>query len=141
MRRALDSNPIDAIQMRVYLGLAETDHVELDKPQLSYIADQQMKQAMVRLQEEVVSTGEQQTPLLENALFVARTISELPFDLNLWQAQNLWYDIYLRLYPAIKARTTTNGAKAAKARSPNRSPIPSRRAPMNGWQNSKKSGS
>lgn len=116
MRRALDSNPIDAIQMRVYLGLAQTDHVELDKPQLSYIADQQMKQAMARLQEEVVSSGEQQTALLEDALFVARTISELPFDLNLWQAQNIWYDIYLRLYSAIKARSTANGAKTSKAK-------------------------
>jgi len=115
LRRALDSDPIDAIQMRVYLGLAQTDHVEFDKPQLSYIADQQMKQAMVRLQEEVVSTGVQQTALLENALFVARTISELPFDLNLWQAQNIWYDLYLQLYPSIKARTTTNGAKSSKS--------------------------
>jgi len=62
----------------------------------------------------VVSSGEQQTALLEDALFVARTISELPFDLNLWQAQNIWYDIYLRLYPAIKARSTANGAKTSQ---------------------------
>ena len=48
-------------------------------------------------------------------MFVARTICELPFELNLWQAQNIWYDIYLRLYPAIKARTTTNGAKASNS--------------------------
>ena len=128
MRRALDSDPIDAIQMRVYLGLAQTDHVEFDKPQLSYIADQQMKQAMVQLQEEVASTGEQQTALLENALFVARTISELPFDLNLWQAQNIWYDIYLKLYPAIKARTTTNGAKSPRTQPKPESDVESARA-------------
>ena len=116
MRRALESNPIDAISMRVYLGLAETDHVELDRPQLSYIADQQMKQAMVRLQEEMVSNGEQQqTASLENALFVARTLSELPFERNLWQAQNIWYDVYLKLYPGIKAKTTTNGAKKSNS--------------------------
>ena len=28
---------------------------------------------------------------------IARTISELPFDLNLWQAQNLWYDTFRNL--------------------------------------------
>jgi len=114
LRRALESNPIDAIQMRVYLGLAETDHVELDKPQLSYIADQQMKQAMVRLQEDGTMNGEQQS--LENALFVARTLSELPFDRNLWQAQNIWYDIYLKVYPSIKAKTTKGGAKTSKSK-------------------------
>jgi alpha-amylase/alpha-mannosidase (GH57 family) len=115
LRRALESNPIDAVQMRVYLGLAETDHVELDRPQLNYIADQQMKRAMVQLQEELATSGEQQTAALENALFIARTVSELPFERNLWQAQNIWYQIYLRLYPAIKAKTTTNGARASKA--------------------------
>jgi len=118
MRRALESNPIDAIQMRIYLGLAETDHVELDRPQLSYIADQQMKQAMVRLQEELESNGEQHPAALEDALFVARTLSELPFERNLWQAQNIWYDVYLKLYPSIKAKTTTNGTKSKSAPKP-----------------------
>jgi hypothetical protein len=112
VRRALESNPIDAVQMRVYLGLAETDHVELDRPQLNYIADQQMKRAMVQLQEELATSGEQQTAALENALFVARTVSELPFERNLWQAQNIWYQIYLKLYPAIKAKTTNHGPKS-----------------------------
>ncbi|HEU4982838.1 MAG TPA: hypothetical protein VFT88_09155, partial [Acidobacteriaceae bacterium] len=31
-----------------------------------------------------------------NALLVARMLSELPFDLNLWQAQNIWYDVWRR---------------------------------------------
>ena len=31
---------------------------------------------------------------VEDALLVARTLRELPFDVNLWQAQNLWYDTY-----------------------------------------------
>ena len=106
LRRALDSDPIDAIQLRVYLGLAQSDKVELDKPLLSYIADRQMKQAMVRLQEEVTTGGEHQTSTMENALFVARTLSELPFELNLWQAQNLWYEVYRRLYRAISAKAT-----------------------------------
>ena len=31
---------------------------------------------------------------VEDALLVARTLRELPFDVNLWQAQNLWYDTF-----------------------------------------------
>jgi hypothetical protein len=30
--------------------------------------------------------------LLENAFMTARTLKELPFELNIWQAQNIWYD-------------------------------------------------
>jgi uncharacterized protein DUF3536 len=98
MRRALESEPIDAIQMRTYLGLAQSDQVTLDRPLLSYIADQKMKRAMVKLQKEIVESTEC-TATLENALLVARTVTELPFELNLWHAQNLWYDAYRRLYP------------------------------------------
>lgn len=31
--------------------------------------------------------------ILDRALTLAHTITELPFELNLWQAQNLWYEI------------------------------------------------
>ena len=31
--------------------------------------------------------------MLDRALALARTLTELPFDLNLWQAQNIWYEI------------------------------------------------
>ncbi len=107
LRRALEANPIDAIQLRIYLGLAQSDKVELDRQNLSYIADQQMKQAMVQLQHEVVTRGEHLTSVLENALFVARTLSELPFDRNLWQAQNIWYDVYRRLHETARQAATT----------------------------------
>ena len=33
---------------------------------------------------------------LDHALTLARTLRELPFDLNLWQAQNIWYDILIK---------------------------------------------
>lgn len=106
MRRALESEPIDAIELRSYLGLARADQVALDKPLLSYIADQKMKRAMVDLQQEVVDAADQITAL-ENTLLVARTISELPFELNLWQAQNLWYDLYRRMGQACSLDPTS----------------------------------
>ncbi len=88
LRRALESDPIDAVQARIWLNLAQSDQVILDRPALGYLVDLRMKRAMLDLHE----SPEEVT--LDNALLVARTISELPFDLNLWQAQNLWYDIY-----------------------------------------------
>jgi len=93
LRRALESEPIDAIQVRAFRGLASADQISLDKPLLSYLADQKMKRAMVDLEEEINSGGNK-TTALDNALLIARTVCELPFDLNLWQAQNIWYDAY-----------------------------------------------
>ena len=88
LRRALEADPIDRAQLRSFLSLAKADQVPLETATLSYLADQRMKRAMVELQ---MSSGSLE--MLERALVLARTLSELPFDLNLWQAQNIWYEI------------------------------------------------
>lgn len=93
LRHALESDPIDAVQMRAWLELAQADQVPLDTSSLSYLADEKMKHAMVKLQGEVLDQSER-VGTLENALLVARMLNELPFDLNLWQAQNIWYDVW-----------------------------------------------
>jgi len=88
LRRALQSDPIDIAQMRSFLQLAKADKVPLETATLSYIADQRMKRAMVELQ---MSAGSMET--LDRALTLARNLGELPIELNLWQAQNIWYEI------------------------------------------------
>jgi alpha-amylase/alpha-mannosidase (GH57 family) len=88
LRRVLDSDPIDVAQMRSYLALAKADLVPLDTTTLSYIADQRMKRAMVDLQASLGSLE-----MLDRALLLARVLIELTFNLNLWQAQNIWYEI------------------------------------------------
>jgi alpha-amylase/alpha-mannosidase (GH57 family) len=89
LRRALEAEPIDAIQARTWLGLAKSDQVTLDKQLLGYIVDQKMKRVMLGLHDHP-----EDVRCVEDALLVARTLAELPFDVNLWQAQNLWYDTY-----------------------------------------------
>lgn len=88
LRRALEGDPVDQAVVRSFLQLSKADKVKLDTPTLSYIADQRMKRAMVELQ---MSAGSLE--MLERALGLAKTLIELPFELNLWQAQNIWYEI------------------------------------------------
>jgi hypothetical protein len=88
LRRALEADPIDQPLLRSYLSLAAADQVQFETSTLTYIADQRMKLAMVELQ---MSSGSLE--MLDRALGLARILSELPFDLNLWQAQNIWYEI------------------------------------------------
>ncbi len=96
----LEGDPIDVAQMRSFLSLAKADQVPLETATLSYIADQRMKRAMVELQ---MSSGSLE--MLDRALALARTITELPFDLNLWQAQNIWYEILRTSGNALTALT------------------------------------
>ncbi len=88
LRRALENDPIDVALLRSYLHLAKADQVALETATLSYLADQRMKRSMVELQ---LSAGSLE--MLDRALTLARTLGEMPFDLNLWQAQNIWYEI------------------------------------------------
>jgi alpha-amylase/alpha-mannosidase (GH57 family) len=88
LRRALEGDPIDQALLRSFLSLAKADQVPLETATLSYIADQRMKRAMIELQ---MSSGSLE--LLDRALALGRTVVELPFELNLWQAQNIWYEI------------------------------------------------
>ncbi len=88
LRRALEGEPIDLPQLRYFLALAKADQVQLESATLSYIADQRMKRAMLDL---LMSSGSLE--MLDRALAMARTLTELPFELNLWQAQNIWYEI------------------------------------------------
>jgi alpha-amylase/alpha-mannosidase (GH57 family) len=98
LRRALETDPIDIAQMRSFLQLAKADKVPLETATLSYIADQRMKRAMVELQ-----MSEGSVEMLDRALTLALNLSELPFDLNLWQAQNIWYEILKASSDALTA--------------------------------------
>ncbi|MGB6194354.1 MAG: DUF3536 domain-containing protein, partial [Terracidiphilus sp.] len=88
LRRALETDPIDLAMLRSFLHLAKSDQVPLETANLSYIADLRMKRAMVELQ---LSAGSLE--VLERALTLAHALGEMPIDLNLWQAQNIWYEI------------------------------------------------
>jgi hypothetical protein len=98
LKRVLESEPIDQAQLRSYLAMTKADQVQLDTSTLSYIADQRMKRAMVELQ---VSSGSLE--MLDRALALARALTEMPFDLNLWQAQNIWYEILRTSATALSA--------------------------------------
>jgi alpha-amylase/alpha-mannosidase (GH57 family) len=88
LRRAMEADPVDQASLRSFLSLAKADQVPLESATLSYIADQRMKRAMLELQ---MSSGSMD--LLDRALTLGHTLAELPFELNLWQAQNIWYEI------------------------------------------------
>ena len=88
LRRALGTEPIDQPLVRSLLIAAKADQVPLETAALSYLVDQRMKLAMVELQ---ASNGSLEK--LDRALTLARNLTELPFELNLWQAQNIWYEI------------------------------------------------
>ncbi len=106
LRRALEADPIDQAQLRSFLSLAKTDQIPLETDTLSYNADQRMKRAMIDLQQ---SSGS--LKMLDRALGLARILGEMPFGLNLWQAQNIWYEIFRTSNDALTALSADDRPK------------------------------
>jgi hypothetical protein len=91
LRHALDAHPVDDARIRELLERAKDIQIALDGPELAYIASQRIKRAMVALHDHP-----EDAEALEQAVTLARVLRELPFEIRLWQAQNIWYEILER---------------------------------------------
>jgi alpha-amylase/alpha-mannosidase (GH57 family) len=97
LRRALEAEEFDSAEVADLLVRANTDHVILDTHLLGFTAGLRMKRAMVRLEAETAELGAHAaTPALQAALSLADAIRTMPFEVSLWQAQNIWNDLLRR---------------------------------------------
>ncbi len=97
LRQAIEAERFDAVLIQTLLQRAKTDQVTLDEQLLGYTAGQRMKRALVNLERKVETeesaTSRASLQTLEETLAIAETLTELPFEVNLWQAQNIWNDL------------------------------------------------
>ena len=101
LRRALEAEPFDPQEVAGLLRRAATDRVTLDAPLLSFAAAERMKRAMVRLEATAAESNPQlNDPVvlqaLHGALAIADLIRFMPFEVVIWQAQNIWNDLLRR---------------------------------------------
>ncbi|HTD96838.1 MAG TPA: DUF3536 domain-containing protein, partial [Edaphobacter sp.] len=95
LRRAIEAEAFDPVEIESLLSRAHADQITLDAHLLGYTAGQRMKRAMIRL--EAAASGESHAAgSLNSALAIANTIRQMPFEVNIWQAQNIWNDLLRR---------------------------------------------
>jgi alpha-amylase/alpha-mannosidase (GH57 family) len=95
LRRAIEAENFDGAEIQTLLARAAADLVNIDTPVLSFAAGERMKRAMVAL-EGAANTERGMKPALQTAVTIATVLRALPFDVNLWQAQNIWNDLFRR---------------------------------------------
>ena len=95
LRRALMVDPFDTESIETLLTRAESEHINLNAQELSYTGGQCMKRAMIRL-EASVAGDPTANGALSNAVLIAETLRKFPFEVNIWQAQNIWNDLLRR---------------------------------------------
>ena len=98
LRRAIEADPFDPEVIADLLTRGANDQVTLDSANLAFAAGQRMKRAMVKLE----AAAESAPPhialaALQEAVAVADIIRFMPFEVNIWQAQNIWNDLLRRI--------------------------------------------
>ncbi len=104
LRQALASEHFDASRVRRLMEQVNTDQVALETASLAFVASERMLGYIRQLQR---SRSESD---LEISIEVLAALLELPFEVDLWEAQNRWYRI-LRENPE-----TANGSGKWKER-------------------------
>jgi alpha-amylase/alpha-mannosidase (GH57 family) len=95
LRRAISADNFDAAEIATLFARANADQIVVDKQVLSFTAGERMKRAMVAL-EAAAEKDHAMKGALQTALAIATGLRSLPFDVNLWQAQNIWNDLFRR---------------------------------------------
>ena len=93
--RGLEAEIFDAEAVTHLIERAAAEHITLNAQRLGFSAGQRMKRAMVQLEASVAGDNHPRTAL-SNTLILAETLCKLPFEVNLWQAQNIWNDLLRR---------------------------------------------
>jgi alpha-amylase/alpha-mannosidase (GH57 family) len=95
LRRAIEADAFDPEEIQILLSRAEADQIPLDTQLLGYTAGQRMKRAMVQL-ERSAPNDHTNGDALATALLISDAIHHMPFEVNIWQAQNIWNDLLRR---------------------------------------------
>jgi hypothetical protein len=105
--QALERDPVQLEEVRGLLATIEAEGLSLDAEKLGFLATARARDALLKAQSttrmaraagkarlESSEAAEAAGQALEHAIAVVEAVRLLPVELNLWQAQNLWYQIW-----------------------------------------------
>jgi alpha-amylase/alpha-mannosidase (GH57 family) len=87
LRQELANDPFDASRLRGLLTQIRADQIEIDSISVPFVASQRMLRAMQELELHL------DRKYLDTALQICDVLLELPFQVDVWEAQNLWHTI------------------------------------------------
>ncbi len=96
LRHSIEVEDFKADDLQALLSRALQSQIALDTGLLSYTAGIRMKRAMVRLEAAAATDDPSTGAALHTALTIAEALRSVPFEVNLWQAQNIWNDLLQR---------------------------------------------
>lgn len=109
LHRAVSSDTIDTENISSLINTAKQWQVELDAAGISFDFKENLEKMMTTLAD---------TPSdilnIENLIDCVELAHSMPFSVDLWKAQNLYWGILQTSYPEFKQKAARNDRKAAK---------------------------
>ncbi|MFQ5892972.1 MAG: DUF3536 domain-containing protein [Nitrospinota bacterium] len=97
LRQAFEE--FDPERVGILLDGAQMENVALDIPSLEYV----LRQSFERMAEELLANPTE-LPLLKRLDAAADLVSSVPFEVNTWRVQNIFYELMQTVYPEAKRR-------------------------------------
>ncbi|HET9441665.1 MAG TPA: DUF3536 domain-containing protein [Longimicrobiales bacterium] len=107
LRRTLSRHPLDMQRVRELLEEVQSAKVELDTKGVAYA----LERSMERVSRELANTPEDEA-LLSTLESLATTGRSLSFDVDVWQVQNIYFDLMKQHYPRMRALSAEGDAQA-----------------------------
>jgi hypothetical protein len=105
LRRVLQAPELDLLQVAMLLEAAKRDQVALDQSGLGFEMRVALERIMRRLQSQPDNLG-----LLQKAVAAVDLARLLPFYVDLWKVQNLYYEIMQKIAAPERAAQAENAA-------------------------------
>jgi len=109
LRQAISSETLEVEKVGNLLEEAKHWDIDLDTEGLGYQLEQTLEETMARF----VSSPED-AALLQNLVDGVALAKSLPFAVNLWDVQNLFYDMMQTTYPELQQKAGQGNQKAGK---------------------------
>ncbi|OGO01524.1 MAG: hypothetical protein A2Y90_00810, partial [Chloroflexi bacterium RBG_13_52_12] len=107
LRRTINSDSIDAESLKNLLDTAAKWQIEIDTDGIAYDFKLSLEKMMVRLTAQSLDTAP-----LKNLLEAVSLARGLPFPVDLWKVQSLFWDMKSTKYPEIKQKAEQNDPQA-----------------------------
>ena len=104
LRRAFEEQNFDLERIRSLLDAAQRERVTLDSAGLSYALRHSLERMIQRLQ-----AGPAELEPLERLEAVVDLVRSLPFEVDLWEVQNRYYQMLQQVRPEFQARDDDAG--------------------------------
>ena len=99
LEKTLSSDPVDSVRISMLLELVKREGVQVEESSVGYAASN----ALTRLLKSIQETP-QKTELLQQANVLVSILEMLPFKVNIWDAQNIYYSLLQTEFPSMGRR-------------------------------------